>query len=61
MGIFPFGKTAFDSHYPKINGIQWDYFNGNQWENLPRDDSNFFIYFFIHYRILFVIVCRANF
>ena len=32
-----FGKTPFTSHYPKINGIQWDYFNGKQWENLPKE------------------------
>ena len=25
-----------NSHYPKINGIQWDRFNVNQWETLPR-------------------------
>ena len=36
MGIYTFGKTPFNSHYPKINGIQWDYFNGKQWETLPR-------------------------
>ena len=33
-----FEKTPFNFHYTKINGIQWDYFNGNQCENLPREN-----------------------
>ena len=36
MGIYTFGKTPSNSHDPKINGIQWDYFNGKQWETLLR-------------------------
>ena len=35
MGIYTFGKSPFKSHYPKIIDVQWDYFNANQWENLP--------------------------
>ena len=37
MGIYTFGKTLLNSHYLKINGIQWDHFNGKQWETLPRE------------------------
>ena len=36
MRIYTFGKTPFNFHYAKINGIQWDYFNGNRCGNLPR-------------------------
>ena len=41
MGICAFGKTPFNSHHPKINGILWDYFNSNQWETLPRDAAEY--------------------
>ena len=41
MGMYTFGKTPLNFHYPKINGIHWDYFNGKQWENLPRDSIHF--------------------
>ena len=37
MGIYTFDKTPLNSHRPKINGIQWDYFNGKQWQTLPRE------------------------
>ena len=37
MGIYTFSKTPSNSHYSKINGIQWDYFNGTQLKNLPRE------------------------
>ena len=30
MGIHTFGKTIFNFREPKINGIQWDNFNGKQ-------------------------------
>ena len=40
MEIYTFGKALFNSHYPKINGIQWDYFNGKQWENSPWDSES---------------------
>ena len=40
MGIYTFGITPFNFRYPKINGIQWDYSNGNQWENLPMDSNH---------------------
>ena len=37
--ICTYGKTPLNSHYPKINGIQCNYFNSIQWETLPRDGS----------------------
>ena len=33
--MYIFGNPL-NSHYPKINGNQWDYFNGKQWETLQR-------------------------
>ena len=39
MGIHTIVKTPLNSHYPKINGIQRDYFNGDSWETLPRVNS----------------------
>ena len=50
MGIYTFGKTRFNSHYPKINGIQWDYFNGNQWENWSREWMSDVFFFFLEPR-----------
>ena len=51
MGIYTFGKTPLNSHYPKINGIQWDHLNGKQWENLSsvclRPSTKFKILYWI--------------
>ena len=41
MDIWTVGPL--NSHYPKINGIQWDYFNGNQWETLPRAQNKLYV------------------
>ena len=41
MRICTFGKTPLNFHYYlNINGIQWDYFNGNQCETLQTDFSD---------------------